>query len=271
MYFWWIYLIVYFYNKKWNMIPSGLSIQRTLAEELHNIANVPLRQCDLNDVKTFQSALPGYQINIVSKESFNAIAYQGPEAEKKIYLYHHDNHYDAITTMSGFLNRSYFCQKCQKGFNTKEKHISNEPCYLCHKCHEDQSEDWKYCSTCNHHFKNTTWFHLHAQVSSQGNSTCQTYYRCRQYSTTVNRNKSRQLHVCGHKYCETCKMFMSKDHVCYMKTTAEEEETRLLIRKQEKRTKRDDDVKNSMQRGLSTSAADRMWKCNQSDCHTNPC
>lgn len=66
------------------MIPSGLSIQRTLAEELHNLANVPLRQCDLNDVKTFQSALPGYQINIVSKESFNAIVYQGPEAEKNI-------------------------------------------------------------------------------------------------------------------------------------------------------------------------------------------
>lgn len=119
------------------MIPSGLSIQRTLAEELHNLANVPLRQCDLNDVKTFQSALPGYQINIVSKESFNAIVYQGPEAEKKIYMYHHDNHYDVITTMSGFLNRSYFCQKCQKGFNTKEKHICNEPCYLCHKCNED--------------------------------------------------------------------------------------------------------------------------------------
>lgn len=108
------------------MISSGLSIQRTLAEELHNLANVPLRQCDLNDVKTFQSALPGYQINIVSKESFNAIVYQGPEAEKMIYLYHHDNHYDVITTMSGFLHRSYFCQKCQKGFNTKEKHICNE-------------------------------------------------------------------------------------------------------------------------------------------------
>lgn len=192
------------------MIPSGLSIQKTLAEELHNLAIVPLRQCDLDDVKTFQSALPGYQINSVSKESFNAIVYQGAEAEKKIYLYHHDNHYDVITTMSGFLNRSYFCQKCQKGFNTKEKHICNEPCYLCHKCHEDQSEDWKHCSTCNRHFKNTTCFNLHAQVSSHGNSTCQIYYRCRQCSTTVNRNESRQLHVCGHKYCETLKCLCSK-------------------------------------------------------------
>lgn len=93
---------------------SGLSIQKTLAEELHKIANVPLRQCNLDDVKTFQLVLPGYQIHIVSKESFNVIVYQGPEAEKKIYLYHHDNHNDVITTMSGFLDRSYFCQKCQK-------------------------------------------------------------------------------------------------------------------------------------------------------------
>lgn len=81
---------------------------------------MPLRKCDLDDVKTFQLALPGYQIHIVSKESFNAIVYQGSEAENKIYLYHHDNHYDVITTMSGFLNRSYFCQKCQNVMITKK-------------------------------------------------------------------------------------------------------------------------------------------------------
>lgn len=125
--------------------------------------------------------------------------YQGPEAEKKIHLYHHDNHYDVITTMSGFLNRSYFCQKCQKGYDHKEKHICNVPCCPSHKCHEDQSDDLQYCSMCNRHFKNTTCFQLHSQVSSQGNSTCQTYYRCHQCSTTVNKNKSKQLHVCGNK------------------------------------------------------------------------
>ncbi|XP_061178357.1 uncharacterized protein LOC133186998 [Saccostrea echinata] len=230
-------------HPKWNSIRTGLSIQRTLAEDLHKIVNVPLRQCDLDDVKAFQLTLPGYQIHVVSKDCFNAIVYQGPDAEKKIYLYHHNNHYDVITTMSGFLNRNYFCQKCQKGFNTKEKHICNEPCYLCHKCHDDQSEDWQYCSTCNRHFKNTTCFQLHAELSSQGNSTCHTYYRCSQCSTTVNKNKSKQPHVCGNKYCDTCKMFMSKDHVCYMKTTAEEEATKLLKRKRKKRVDEDDDVK----------------------------
>lgn len=246
---------------------------------------MPLRKCDLDDVKTFQLALPGYQIHIVSKESFNAIVYQGSEAENKIYLYHHDNHYDVITTMSGFLNRSYFCQKCHKGYDHKEKHICNEPCYLCQKCHKDQSEDCQYCSTCNRHFKNKTCLQLHAKVSSQGNSTCQTYYRCRLCSTTVNRNKSRQLHVCGHKYCDTCKMFMSEDHVCYMKTTEEEEATRMLKRKRKKRVDEDDDVQKwiffdfectqdemiQCNEGYKPRQRIVCGNCNQSDCHTNPC
>lgn len=63
---------------------SGLSIQRTLAEELHKIANLPLRQCDLDDVKAFQLALPGYQINVVTKDCFNSITYKGPEADLPI-------------------------------------------------------------------------------------------------------------------------------------------------------------------------------------------
>lgn len=29
--------------------------------------------------------------------------------------------------------------------------------------------------------------------------------------------KSKQLHLCGNKYCDTCKMFMSDGQVCYMK------------------------------------------------------
>lgn len=170
----------------------GLTLQRTLAEELNNLANVLLRQCDLNDEKTFQSALPGYQIQVVSKECFNAIAYRVPEGEK-IFLYHHNNHYDMITTMPGFLNRSYYCQKCQKGYSNKEKNICNNPCYPCHQCHEDETEYWQYFSTCIRQFKNTKCFQKRAEVTSQGNSTCQTYYRCTQCSTTVNRNKSRRV------------------------------------------------------------------------------
>lgn len=127
---------------------------------------------------------------------------------------------------------------------------------------------------------------LQAQVSSQGNSTCQTYYRCRQCSSTVDRNKSRQLHVCGHKYCDTCKMFMSKDHVCYIKTTEEEEATKMLKIKRNKRVEDDDDVQKWIFFDFECTQDEIIQcnegykphlqrivcgNCNQSDCHTNPC
>lgn len=149
------------------------------------------------------------------------------------------DHYDV-----GVFESKLFLPEMPEGiYSNKEKHICNEACYLCHKWHEDQTEYWQYCSTCNRHFKNTTCFQLHAEVTSQGNSTCQTFYRCKQCSTTVNRKKSRQPHVCDNKYWDTCKMFMSDDHVCYMKTTAEEEATKLSKRKRKKKNNEDDAVK----------------------------
>jgi hypothetical protein len=76
------------------------------------------------DVKTFQRFLVGYQIHVISREHFNGIVYHGPTAEKKIYLYYHDNHYDVITSMTAFLSRIYFCTNCCKGSFKIEKDVS---------------------------------------------------------------------------------------------------------------------------------------------------
>lgn len=92
-------------DPKWESIRHGRGIQKTLAMALHKEAGIPLRKCNLEDVRAFQSVLPGYQIHILSKEAFNAIVYKGPEAEKKLYIYLHDDHYDVISTMTGFLGR----------------------------------------------------------------------------------------------------------------------------------------------------------------------
>ncbi|XP_062578112.1 uncharacterized protein LOC134240005 [Saccostrea cucullata] len=80
-------------------------------------------------------------------------------------------------------------------------------------------------------------------------------------------------------------MFMSKDHVCYMKTTAEEEATKLLKRKRKKKVDEDDDVKKWIffdfectqdemihcNEGYQPQQQIICGNCNQSDCHTNPC
>jgi hypothetical protein len=62
--------------------------------------------CGIPEIKKFEAALPGYQLNVVSKEYLNALIYSGPEAEKHIYLYHHNNHYDIITSCLSFLPES---------------------------------------------------------------------------------------------------------------------------------------------------------------------
>ena len=78
-------------------------MQTRLAHNLHEKANVSIGPCGLEEVKQFQT----YQINIVSKDHQNSIIYSGPEKEKRIYLFLHDNHYDVITSMPAF----FFCQK----------------------------------------------------------------------------------------------------------------------------------------------------------------
>ena len=75
------------------------TVQGLLAQELHETFGVPLGPCSITEVKKFQAVLPGYQFNVVSKEHLNALIYSGSVAEKHLYLYHHDNHYDVITSM----------------------------------------------------------------------------------------------------------------------------------------------------------------------------
>ena len=76
-------------------------MQTRMAQELQTNAAVPLGPCGIEEAKQFQAYLAEYQINIVSKEYNNRIIYSGPDKDKKIYLYMHNNHYDVITKMPG--------------------------------------------------------------------------------------------------------------------------------------------------------------------------
>jgi len=203
-------------HPQWNSIRQGRQIQRELAVALHHKAKVTLGKCGIEEIKRFQSILTDYQIYVVSKAHFNAIIYQGPEGGVPIYLYNHDEHYDIITTMTGFLNRNYFCQICKKGYQHKESHACNNPCHLCRKLHADVSEDWKYCEECNCKFLNQPCFDLHKNMTVNGDSTCKQYYRCRDCNQLINRTYHKKTHVCGEHYCSTCKEYVHEDHLCYM-------------------------------------------------------
>ena len=200
-------------HEQWNSIQRGRRIQEELALELHTKAGVPLHQCGIEDVKTFQRFLVGYQIHVISREHFNGIVYHGPTAEKKIYLYYHDNHYDVITSMTAFLSRTYFCTNCYKGYNTKEEHACNNVCHNCLKIHDQTEDDWIHCQDCGRCFKGPTCFNLHKKTTPSGNATC-TYYKCKNCGQTVNKRVGD--HTCGNVYCKTSKDYYPSGHQCYM-------------------------------------------------------
>jgi hypothetical protein len=203
-------------HPQWNSIRQGCAIQRQLAETLHRKAGVPLSKCGLDEVKKFQAVLPNYQIHVLSKEHFNGIIYDGVEGGIPIYLYYHDEHFDVITKMTGFLNRSYFCLQCKKGYNTKEKHVCNNPCIYCHQLHSDEEEKWTFCVKCNRNFKSDMCYQMHLKISDAGKSTCNTYFKCNNCDQTVNMDRHKKAHVCHEIYCKTCKDFVTEEHLCYM-------------------------------------------------------
>ena len=118
-------------DPEWNSIRQGRKEQRLLAQQLHQKAGVPEGLCGISEVNKFQNVIDNYQIIVLSAKHFNAIVYKGPRREKQIYLYHSENHFDFITSVSSFLGRSYWCLECMKAYNAKEKHRCSKVCKCC--------------------------------------------------------------------------------------------------------------------------------------------
>ena len=128
--------------------------QERKARELHAAANVPLGPCGIEEVKLFQKHLTSYEINIISANHNNAIIYPSGHSDNvtPIYLYLHDNHYDIITSMPGFLNRVFYCHKCEKGYSNKFDHMCPGMCKCC-RSYECIVNDPLTCNECNRWFR----------------------------------------------------------------------------------------------------------------------
>ncbi|XP_028517608.1 uncharacterized protein LOC110247906 [Exaiptasia diaphana] len=203
---------------------SRRPLQRRLAEQLHHDAGVLIGPCGLEEVKRFQEHLQDYQINIVSAHLFNAVIYSGPDKDQRIYLYHHDNHYDVITSMPAFFSRKLFCHHCNKAYDHDADHICKHKCNICFKGPCDLVK-WIYCEECNRYFKNQQCFDNHNQLNEAGSSLCLRYVKCKFCHKIIKRiNQEPEAHHCGEIKCNTCKQFADPDHQCYMQPVDDESE-----------------------------------------------
>ena len=105
---------------------SNRNVQLQRALELHQAANVPLGPCGMDEVELFQKYFTKYQIIVVSGDHNDSIIYPskppGTDEKQAINLYYHNKHFNVITSIPGFLNRSYFCNRCHKSYSNTPEH-----------------------------------------------------------------------------------------------------------------------------------------------------
>ena len=163
---------------------SGL--QRERAFDLHEAANVPFDiPCGLKEVDLFQQHLTNYQIIVVSGDQNNTIIYPpkppaNPNPEKSIYLYYQANHFDVITKLPGFLNTSYFCHVCHKGYDHTTDHLCDGMCHSCRGVGCTLENHGIICKECDRFFFNQECYDRHKQepINGGGRTMCETVRKC---------------------------------------------------------------------------------------------
>ena len=210
---------------------SDRPVQRQKALDLHQAANVPLGPCGIAEVKLFQNYLVNYQIIVVSGAHNNSNPQSTATDEKPIIsLYYHDNHFDVITKLPGFLNRSYFCHRCHKTYDHTTDHICTTMCNKCRGFGCVKVGNGVTCNECDRVFRNQTCYdrHKNEPIDGGGRTVCQVIRNCEKCGNAMDIRKIRDGgHICGRK-CKTCGLILTQedtDHKCYIKQLEQEEES----------------------------------------------
>lgn len=206
--------------------------QREDADVLMKNAGLEEHQgpCGPEEWRKLESSLDvRYGIRIWSKDYCRGILYEGRSAPEHLHLFLYDNHFAVITKLTGYLNRSYVCHDCLRGFNNKHEHNCTKTCRYCFQNTRCVSNEKRlYCSKCNNWFTSEQCFDNHKRNFIEVNkgkkrkkttmmSACCLRKRC----TKCHHIKG-IAHVCFKFKCSVCKLIVvnEKDHQknCYMQT-----------------------------------------------------
>ena len=106
--------------------------QRRMAERLALDAGLPLdRPLTIADLDPVEDLL-NVNVAVLSADSGNRFVRRPNRPDRRtLYLYHHDRHFDAIVSLTGFLGYSYFCEQCCQPYSNKNKHSCSVCCTSC--------------------------------------------------------------------------------------------------------------------------------------------
>ena len=193
-------------------IRDGQKVQTVLAEELcQTLGEYKEEGFTKEDIKKPEELLD-IQNKVVCAENFNTIIYSGEEKATKIYLYKNGNHFEAINNMKAILGSCYYCDKCDRPYNNKNRHrcrtARTDVRINCARRQHSKDEKTKlYCEKCNRYCFNQNCFDNHKDV-------CEEVDTCKDCSIIELRTEG---HMCGYTRCRTCEQIDKTDeHKCYM-------------------------------------------------------
>ena len=251
------------------------------AKKLHKEANVPEGLCGLDEVNQFQEFLgpKGFRI-IVVEAARGGVIFKGDKFEderktialvKSVYVDESGReraHYDGLYSIPGFMNRSYFCSKCCKGYEHEDSTHHRCQAKNCPACKRNTANDeegcqdfslWKKpdrsCRVCKREFYGERCFRAHLIESVEENramtkarvhleqqlgeripplmdfkSTCRDFQRCEKCLVSYKVNHDFP-HKCLHAQCKHCLEFVHiYEHKCFI-TSEQEKDLKRVIQK----------------------------------------
>ena len=264
-------------HPQWESFKKGRNVQKEQALLLHHDAKVPVGPCGYEELTQFSLApsLFDYQILLVDADRAFHITGFGPHIpDKQLILLHEKGHYDVITTLKGFLGKSYVCAHCFKGYENATQHRCQIQlkCSCClqpncsdfHQAHPRGQKATQRCHECGRDFFGDLCFQAHQSKTLEGktaenhqHSICFNKRRCTGCLKMETGFPQIKRHRCGYLTCPSCKEYVNaQTHKCFIQKAPspqeEKEQKKERKRKQQQRQKRGPPAKRGAAAGLQT-------------------
>ncbi|XP_067036362.1 uncharacterized protein [Acropora muricata] len=180
-------------------------------------------------------SLIDYKLVVVdASRTYSLVAYG--HGDRLLALLYDDHHYDTLTSLKGFLGRSYLCLVCLKGYDHQGQHRcprnKGEHCSSCLQtdCDEHKAAYRAYrspdvlCPHCQRHFYGTACLERHRTRTIDGRPqdqdhrpVCQTRRKCPQCRAYLRGSKAIKDHRCGHAQFHACQQYVDiESHQCFI-------------------------------------------------------
>lgn len=128
---------------------------------------------------------------------------------QQVHLALHNNHFDAIVSITGFLSVRAYCPLCHTGLKCAfNRHRCKFRCSQCHSTFHDTRYNPQSCTLCLYSFANTECFQNHLKTD-----VCSRRRKCSTCHAVI---RDKEPHVCYHSKCVHCKEWMQwESHKCY--------------------------------------------------------